>query len=297
MKLSVVVVFFNMEREAPRSLYALSPQYQRGVNADDYEVIVVDNGSVPALDTDVFAQFGPNFKLLTIENPDPSPARAINQAVAMARGEMIGILIDGAHIVSPGVIRYTLAASSIFFNPVVQVAYFYLGPGVQNETILNGYSQSVEDRLLDSISWPDDGYRLFEIGYPLKPAGMPANWFNKLFESNCYFMKKDIFNKNGGADLRFDLPGGGFLNQDILYQAASLDDTEIVQLIGEGSFHQYHGGTTTGEELDRLEAKVEEYRIQFRQIRGFDLSGLPKIQHFIGHLPNEASKIHRRFRN
>ena len=297
MKLSVVVIFYNMEREAPRCLYALSPQYQRGVNADDYEVIVVDNGSASALDADVFSHFGPNFKLLTIKNPATSPARAINEAVAMARGEMIGIMIDGAHIVSPGVIHYTLAASRIFSNPVVEVAYFYLGPGAQNETILNGYSQSVEDDLLESIQWPDDGYRLFEIGYPLKPAGMPANWFNKLFESNCFFMNKYIFNEIGGADLRFDLPGGGFLNQDILYQAASLDDTEIVQLIGEGSFHQYHGGTTTGEALERLEAKVEEYRIQFRQIRGFDLSGLPKIQHFIGHLPNEASKIHRRFKN
>lgn len=296
MKLSVVVIFYNMEREATRSLYALSPQYQRGVNADDYEVIVVDNGSAPALDLNTFSQFGPNFKLLTIKNPAPSPARAINEGVAMARGEMIGILIDGAHIVSPGVIRYTLAASRIFSNPIVQVAYFYLGPGAQNETILNGYSQSVEDDLLESIQWPDDGYRLFEIGYPLKPGGMPANWFNKLFESNCFFMNKDIFNEMGGADLRFDLPGGGFLNQDILYQAASRDDTEIVQLIGEGSFHQYHGGTTTGEALERLEAKVDEYRIQFRQIRGFDMSGLPKIQHFIGHLPNEASKIHRRFR-
>jgi glycosyltransferase involved in cell wall biosynthesis len=296
MKLSVIVIFFNMDREARRSLYALSSHYQRGIKADDYEVIVVDNGSTEPLDPEIWAEFGSNFRLLSIKNPHPSPAQAINEGVAMATGEMIGIMIDGAHIVTPGVLRYVLAAKMVFKKPVIQVTYFYLGPGVQNDTILEGYSQTVEDKLLESIQWPDDGYRLFETGYPLKPEGMPANWFNKLFESNCFFMNTQVFHQIGGANLRFDSPGGGFLNQDILYQAASQPETEIVQLIGEGSFHQFHGGTTTGESIDNLEEKVEMYRKQFRQIRGFDMAGLPKTQHFIGHLPNKWAKIHRWFK-
>ena len=45
--LSVVIVIYNMEREARRSLYALSAAYQRDVTPDDYEVVVVDNGSAP----------------------------------------------------------------------------------------------------------------------------------------------------------------------------------------------------------------------------------------------------------
>lgn len=297
MKLSIIIIFFNMDREARRSLYALSTQYQRGVNADDYEVIIVDNGSSPALDPEIWSEFGSNFRLLSMKDPHPSPAQAINEAVAVARGQTIGIMIDGAHIVTPGVLRYVLAAKMVYKNPLIQVAYFYLGPGAQNDTILDGYSQTAEDKLLESIQWPNDGYRLFEIGYPLKPRGMPANWFNKLFESNCFFMNTQLFHRIGGADLRFDIPGGGFLNQDILYQAASQPETEIVQLIGEGSFHQFHGGTTTGESNENLEGKVEQYRRQFRQIRGFDMSGLPKTQHFIGHLPNEAAKIHRRIKN
>lgn len=37
---SVVVVVYNMPREAPRTLHSLSAEYQRHIDADDYEVIV-----------------------------------------------------------------------------------------------------------------------------------------------------------------------------------------------------------------------------------------------------------------
>jgi GT2 family glycosyltransferase len=44
-KLSVIVVCFNMFREAQRTLYSLSSTYQRHVEPSDYQVIVIDNGS------------------------------------------------------------------------------------------------------------------------------------------------------------------------------------------------------------------------------------------------------------
>src|SRR5262249_23518199 len=43
--LSVVVVSYEMARELPRTVRSLSPGYQRGIDAADYEVIVVDNGT------------------------------------------------------------------------------------------------------------------------------------------------------------------------------------------------------------------------------------------------------------
>ena len=48
--LSVVLVVHDMARELPRTLRSLSPRYQVGLAADDYEVIVVDNGSVEPVD-------------------------------------------------------------------------------------------------------------------------------------------------------------------------------------------------------------------------------------------------------
>ncbi len=43
--LSVVVVFYNMRREAARTLHSLSRAYQQGIDELQYEVIVVENGS------------------------------------------------------------------------------------------------------------------------------------------------------------------------------------------------------------------------------------------------------------
>ena len=43
--LSVVIVMYNMRREAARALHALSRAYQEGIDDVAYEVVVVENGS------------------------------------------------------------------------------------------------------------------------------------------------------------------------------------------------------------------------------------------------------------
>src|ERR687891_918236 len=96
--LSVVVVVFNIPREATRTLHSLSAAYQQGIRADEYEVIVVDNGSTPALTPAAVESFGANFRLIRIEDASPSPAPAINRGLAEARGQIIGVVIDGARM-------------------------------------------------------------------------------------------------------------------------------------------------------------------------------------------------------
>ena len=59
--LSVVVVFYDMRREAPRTLHSLSRGYQRGVDDLDYEVLALDNGSSAPLDEDMVRSHGPEF--------------------------------------------------------------------------------------------------------------------------------------------------------------------------------------------------------------------------------------------
>jgi hypothetical protein len=56
------MVVFNMRREAPRTLYSLSCDYQREVDVDDYEVIVIENGSSEALSSSEVCSFGSNFR-------------------------------------------------------------------------------------------------------------------------------------------------------------------------------------------------------------------------------------------
>ncbi len=86
--LTVIVVFHNMAREAPRTLFTFSPQYQRGVCPGDYEVIVVDAGSSAPLEETFVKSFGENFQLVRAPAA-PSPVVAVNRAATLARGEAI----------------------------------------------------------------------------------------------------------------------------------------------------------------------------------------------------------------
>src|SRR3954454_14488128 len=96
--ISVVVVVYNIPREAPRTLLSLSASYQRDILPDDYEVVVVDNGSDPAVDPEMVAGFGDNFRLIRIDPAPPSPAYAVNRGIAEARGDIVGVMVDGARI-------------------------------------------------------------------------------------------------------------------------------------------------------------------------------------------------------
>jgi glycosyltransferase involved in cell wall biosynthesis len=292
-KLSIILVAYNMAREIPRALQSLSPGYQQDVDGGDYEVLVIDNGSSQPLDAAAVASFGPQFHYHYLEKAPSSPAYALNYGARMARGEILCFMIDGAHLLTPGVLKLALAAFRAFAEPVVLTRYFYLGPGQQNETVLQGYNQRAEDELLQQISWPGDGYRLFEIGVPAMSDVPKMTWFNKMIESNCLFMRSEIFAAMGGANEQFDLPGGGFLNMDMCREATGLPATQAVFLMGEGSFHQVHGGTTTNVTPREREDKVASYHSQYRAIRGreFDLADTEIF--YLGHLPTEHSKIHR----
>src|SRR5215831_3404124 len=95
-----------MPREAPRTLLSLSASYQRHIDADEYEVIVVDNGSKPPLDRKEIDKLSGNFRLIRLDSPPPSPAHAVNCGLAEARGEIVGVMIDGARIVTPGLLHF-----------------------------------------------------------------------------------------------------------------------------------------------------------------------------------------------
>src|ERR1700683_4075317 len=112
--LSVVVVVHNMAREAPRTLFSLSAAYQRHVAPDDYEIIVVDNGSMPPFDAKVIDGLNGNFRLLRLDPAPPSPARAINRGLAEARGKVIGVMIDGARIATPGLLHFGRRGGALY---------------------------------------------------------------------------------------------------------------------------------------------------------------------------------------
>ncbi len=291
MKLSIILISYDMAREIPRTLQSLARTYQHEMADLDYEVLLVDNGSPEPLDPGSWSHVDVPVRLIRIDDAHPSPAQAINRALAAAQGEILCLMIDGAHLLTPGVFRMALSSFDAFAEPVIAVRYFYLGMEEQTVSVDNGYNKQVEDELLERIAWPSDGYRLYEIGTPLRSGAKRLHWFNKMFESNCLFLRRELFESLGGADEAFDLPGGGFLNLDIYKKAMEAPGITPVQLIGEGSFHQLHGGTTTNSSGEARDAKLASFREQYKAIHGHDKVMANADFIYMGHMPTITSNI------
>lgn len=233
-----------MRREAARTLFTLSHQYQRQVDISDYQVIVIDNGSTEPLDPKSVSSFGSNFEYHYFPTDSPSPAAATNFGASKAKGELVGCIVDGARMQSPRVVYYTLRASSAFDHPFVCSLAWHLGPKEQNQSMLEGYNQDEEDNLLKSIDWRGDGYQLFDIS--TQASSSNVGFLGGLPHECSYFaIAKGALLKLGGFDERFQSPGGGLMNHDFLHRVVDQQDFDLIVLLGEGSFHQFHGGVAT----------------------------------------------------
>ena len=188
-------------------------------------------------------------------------------------------MIDAAHVQTPGVLRLGMTGLKAYGPAVVATQQWYVGPGQQNEAMLAGYDQEYEDRLFESIRWPADGYRLFDIGHFIGDR----DWFDGLWESNCIFVPRKILEQIGSLDESFTMPGGEYANLDLYERVASTPDVKLVSLLGEGSFHQLHGGTTTNEsEVSARQNQLEAYRQHYAELRGRYLHGPGKPIHYVG---------------
>ena len=293
-ELSVVVVVHDMLREARRTLHSLSRSYQVGIEELDYEVIVVENGSAPEqrLGEELVASFGAEFRYVDMgEESSPSPARAANRGIAASSGGAVAVMIDGAHLLTPGVLHLGMLGLATYGPAVVTARQWYLGPGQQPEMVAEGYEREQEDRLLEQIGWPSDGHRLFEIGHFIGPR----DWFDGEWESNCVFVSRDLLEQVGGMDESFSMPGGGFVNLEFFERVANSPGVTLVTMLGEGSFHQLHGGTTTNlDEPARRQALIRSFGEQYAELRGREFKMPEKHPYYVGNLPPPARRTRRR---
>ena len=255
-KLSIVVVCHRMRAQIFNTILSLSPGYQRGGTASDYEVILVENNSDQQLSDDEIAALPENFRYLLRQETSQSPAAAINAGFSLARAEWLGLMIDGAYLMTPGVVKYALMALSCSSEAFVTVPTYHLGPKEQAVSMLEGYDLAVQQSLLKSIAWAGNGYRLFEIG-SFCPAN-PKGFFPSLLESNCFFASRRSFEEVAYADESFQQVGGGSLNLDLTLKLGTRKGSVYFSLGGEGIFHQYHGGVTTSATRDKHVEKFNE---------------------------------------
>ncbi len=291
--LSVIVNFYNMRREAERTLTSLRSDYQRGADDLSYEVLCIDNGSQPPLEPAWIASFGPQFRLIRPSRHAASPCAALNEAALQARGSYVAVMIDGAHVLTPGVFEQARAAWQQDPDAVVALRHWFIG-GDQRWLATIGYTREQEDRLFERIRWPADGYELFRIGAPI--GENPEPWFDGLSESNCLMLPTALYDDIGGFDEAFDQAGGGFANLDLWRRTSLAARGPLVALIGEASFHQFHDGTTTNVDDSEKDVRVRAYASAYRALRGEDYAGVHRCNlHFRGRMASEfASGVRQR---
>jgi cephalosporin hydroxylase len=293
-QLSVVVVVHNMRREAERTLHSLSRSYQRGIDELDYEVVVVENGSDEGqkLGAELVRSYGSQFRYLDLEEEaTPSPAQALNRGIERARGEVFALMVDGAHVLTPGVLHYGMFGVRNHAPAIVATQQWHVGPGQQASTIHEGYDRDYEDGLMTAIGWPRDGYRLFEIGHFIGVR----DWLDGMWESNCLFVPRQLLEQVGGMDEAFWMPGGGFTNLDLYERLTATPGVNVVSILGEASFHQVHGGTTTNQ-ADADAPLIPSYRDHYAALRHRPYRWTGKKLNYVGSMTEAALRTRTRRR-
>lgn len=270
-----------MARELPRTLRSLAPDYQQGIGTDDYEVIVVDNGSPEPVDPAVLAAFPGRVRSARLDPAPPAPGAAANRGIALATGELVGLVLDGARMASPGLLTHARLARRLAERPVIAAPAYHLGSVRHMDAAASGYDQAAEDTMLAELEWEHDGYRLFSVS--TLAASSARGWFAPMGECSSLFMAKELWDELGGIDEGFALPGGGLSNHDLYRRACELPGVQLVVLLGEGTFHQIHGGAATSGRLD-----WDEMHAEYVARRGRPYAPPTNDRLYLGRVPADA---------
>ena len=290
--IALVVVVYNMPEQAKKTLYSLTSQYQHGVTEADYDVIVIENQSANNLSADFIKSLPANFSYHLREELHPTPVFAANSGIKLSRRSHIALLIDGARMVTPGLVKNLLRGHSLQSESVVTVPGYHLGRQLQQRSVEQGYGVVEESRLLASIEWPRDGYSLFDIA--CFSGSCAAGLFRQHSESNCISLPRHLWQELGGLDEGFDHMGGGLVNLDCYRRACELPGVAHVVLIGEGTFHQFHGGVTTGGiERQARESLIGQFQSQYRALRGKSFQPPETNPIFLGEIPPQVMRFIR----
>ena len=287
-RLSIILVCYKMAKQIGNTIQSLLAPYQKDILNEEVEILLVDNGSPEPLPDGIWAgATNVTYSYISPSEAMPSPAQALNRAVKRARAAQLCLMIDGARMLSPGTLEWGMRLLAGVPRSFVEVRGWHLGPKWQPESVREGYNHESEAKLLTETRWWENGYRLFDIaaGTPQTKSGLsvPAS------ESNCLFMMREFFDRLGGFDERYSAPGGGLANLDFYARAVAAAE-RVWTLLGEGNFHQVHGGAATGLPAEHLQDAFLGWKTESEKLRGEMPTVDPRKFVLAGHLPRELQR-------
>jgi len=220
-RLSIVTYLHSLTPAAERALFSLSEGYQRGVRGEEYEILLVVDAT--ANDHEALHRLAPNVRVIRFAREYAPAWEAINFGVGEARTPLVVCCTDGERILSPGALRYFLAALGSCSHPLVYAL------DLNAEIPTHGGGEP----------WRENGYLLFGSVEP--SSRTPRGFFSRVQESSCFGMKKRHYIEFGGIDERFRLPCGGLGVADLFDRVEQDKRFSPILLLGEAAFRQ--GGT------------------------------------------------------
>jgi hypothetical protein len=274
-----------MQRELPRTVQSMTSEYQ-GVSSDDFEIILYENPSKSVLSEECISQFPRNLKYVLSDQNLPL-TKAMNRAENLASGSHLLLCVDGARILSSGVLRYCMMALKIDLRAVVAFHGLHMGLRPQQQALEEGsHSKKIEDDFLAEINFPK--HPQFLLNLASWEGSSNRGWFFHMAESNCLMMERNHFHRIGGFDERLKLPGGGIANLDLYSRAVEDQSRKLFFVLGEGTFHQHHDGDTASNSNNKYNQYLKDYETSIGKAYRF-----PKRRNYeyLGHLPPTALSL------
>lgn len=226
------------------------PPYQKGVSIDQYNIIIIDNGSSDGTSSSDFESISPNIRFLNYNEKSPSPAPAINWVIRNhTNAEYLCICIDGARLFSPHLLRKTFEVIDLIPNSFIYTLGYHIGEKTHMMLSEEGYSISEARSFLNSIDWKSDPTLLKHNS--VLAGSSRGGYLSDVNESNAYCIRRSDILRIGAYNEEFISPGGGLCNLEIFARLVRDTETINVCLLEEGTYHQFHGGAATGKKIEQ----------------------------------------------
>ena len=254
--LSVVVVAYDMARELPRTLRSLAPDYQRGIAADDYEVVRRRQRVACA------RRRGADRR---VPRPDPRrtarPGTALTGAGGQPRARAgRGRARRAAHRRRPHRVARPAGAGPPRRPSSRPARRRHPRAGTSGRSLHMDAAGPATTARPRTSSWLRSTGRPTATGcsgsarWRRRPPGAGSDRWARATRCSS---RRELWAELGGLDERFVLPGGGRVNHDLYRRACALDGAQLVVLLGEGTFHQTHGGAATSGRYAKADADAE----------------------------------------
>jgi hypothetical protein len=231
-RLSVLMLVHESSRQAENSLSSVLAPYQEETDGG-VELVVVETASRDVLGETRARAHGDGIRYFGMD-VGSTRIDAMTVGLGECRGELVGLFMDGAHILSPRAIDTATRAANLCERPLIVIPEYRF-----DEASVPGSHRS-DDELawLERVNWKKDSHQLFDAAR-LGPAN-PTGFLGPLLGAAGLFAKREQFATLSTPSPLLDVPGGYALRLSIYTQLARVPGTRLIVLAGEGAFRQHH---------------------------------------------------------